>query len=81
VDNDHVMAPEDSVSGGISRRQMLVGTGALAAGLTFGQFASGASKAFAAGELTPADMLILPLEWPTMAGWESSIRVLRERGA
>jgi len=72
VDNDHVMAPEELVSGGISRRQMLVGTGALAAGLTLGQFATGAGKAFAAGELTPADMLILPFEWPTTAGWNDA---------
>jgi len=69
VDNDHVMAPEELESGGISRRQMLIGTGALAAGFTFGQFGTGASKAFAAGPLTPADMLVLPFEWPTEAGW------------
>lgn len=51
---------------------MLIGTGALAAGFTFGQLATGASKAFAAGELSPADMLVTPFEWPTTAGWDAA---------
>ncbi len=69
MDSDHVIAPEELESGGISRRQMLIGTGALAAGFTFGQFATGASNAFAAGSLTTEDMLVTPFEWPTPAGW------------
>lgn len=69
MDNDTVMAPEELESGGISRRQMLIGTGALAAGFTLGQFATGAGKAFAAGSLTTDEMLVLPFEWPTEAGW------------
>lgn len=69
MDNSHIAVPDELESGGISRRQMLIGTGALAAGFTLGQFALGASEAFAAGSLTPAEMLDLPFEWPTETGW------------
>ncbi len=64
---------------GISRRQWLMGVGAIAAGYGVGQMASGASVAFGAypDALTPAEVLGA-CEWPTTAGWAASFGSLEE---
>lgn len=58
---------------GISRRQMFMAAGALAAGYTVGQLTTGASVAFGAypDALLPSEVLGA-CEWPTTAGWNAA---------
>ena len=63
---------DETGSGGISRRQMLLGAGAIAAGYTVGQLTTGASVAFGAytDALTPLESQGA-CEWPTTAMWDA----------
>jgi hypothetical protein len=55
VDNDHTLLTESS---GLTRRQMLFGTGALAAGYAVSQLGFGTAEAAA------ADRLVIPGDFP-----------------
>ena len=63
---------EETGSDGISRRQMLMAAGAIAAGYTVGQLTTGASVAFGAytDALTPLESQGA-CEWPTTAMWDA----------
>lgn len=64
---------------GISRRQMFMAAGAIAAGYTVGQLTTGASVAFGAypDALLPSEVKG-GAEWPTTAGWVAAFGGLEE---
>ena len=80
MDND-TLAPETH---GVSRREMLIGAGILAAGYSVGQLATGTSQAYGAERLA-ADFIpnTTGLPWPTWteAELETAARTAAIRGA
>lgn len=73
------VSKNEVVEQGFSRRQWLMGVGAIAAGYSVGQMASGESVAFAAypDALLPAETKGAA-EWPTTAGWTAAFGSLEE---
>lgn len=73
------MSTNEIFEDGISRRDWLLGVGAIAAGYTVSQMASGAGVAFGAypDALLPGEVLGA-CEWPTTAGWVAGFGGLEE---
>jgi hypothetical protein len=73
------MSTNEILEDGISRRDWLLGVGAIAAGYTVSQMANGAGVAFGAPTegLLPDDVLGA-CEWPTTAGWVAAFGSLEE---
>lgn len=73
------MSTSEVFEEGISRRQWLLGVGAIAAGYSVGQLANGTGVAFGAypDALLPAEVLGA-CEWPTTAGWVAAFGSLEE---
>ncbi|MBS3956095.1 MAG: hypothetical protein KGZ40_00970 [Clostridiales bacterium] len=78
MDRD-IMTPE---ANGISRREMLIGAGILAAGYGVGQLAVGTDKAYADAAIGPftAQNLHWPVAWSTPATFEAACQLAAVRG-